>query len=157
MSRPATYQPRPALPTEFALAVACCSWTYSGQGADDVLRYAGAADWGEFLKACRRHRVQGLAWHALSGLGLTLPAPVQIALAGDARAVAGHGLRAARESARLWDAFRAAGMPLLFLKGLTLGKLAYGDPFLGAGTSMSVRPLCSLIWLRRCWLRLATS
>jgi hypothetical protein len=138
MTTPGGYQPRPKLPNEFALAVACCRWTYSGQGADEVRMLAEAADWGNFLQTCRRHRVQGLAWHALSGLGVALPAPVHIALAGDARAVADQGLRAARESARLCDAFRAAGIPLLFLKGLTLGKLAYGNPFLKMGWDIDI-------------------
>jgi len=138
MTTPGGYQPRPKLPNEFALAVACCRWAYSRQGADDVRTLAEAADWGNFLQACRRHRVQGLAWHALSGLGVVLPAPVHIALAGEARTVADQGLRAARESARLCDAFRAAGIPLLFLKGLTLGKLAYGNPFLKMGWDIDV-------------------
>ena len=127
------YQPGRKLPTEFALAVACCRWAHSGQGADDVRRLAQGADWGEFLAACRRHRIQGLASHALSALEVEPPAPVHIALGGDARAIADQGLRAARESARLAEAFGAAGLPLLFLKGLTVGKLAYGNPFVKMG------------------------
>lgn len=138
MSRPVTYQPHFKLPTEFALAAACCRWTYSSEGADEVERLAESTDWQAFLATCRRHRVQGLAWHALSGLRVALPAPVQIALAGDARAVAEHGLRAAGESARLCSAFRAANLPLLFLKGLALGKLAYGNPFLKMGWDIDV-------------------
>lgn len=125
-----SYQPRLGLPTEFALAIACCRWTCSGECEGEARRLAESADWGEFLEVCRRHRVQGLAWQALSGLKIALPAPVRIALAGDARAIAEHGLRAARESARLAGAFQDARLPLLFLKGLTLGKLAYRNPFL---------------------------
>src|SRR5215218_1661581 len=138
MTRPASYQPRPKLPIEFALAVACCRWTYSEEGGDEVRRLAGQVDWGRFLNACRRHRVQGLAWQALHGLEIVLPAPVRIALAADARVVVDQGLRAARESARLSYAFNAAGIPLLFLKGLTLGKLAYGNPFLKMGWDIDV-------------------
>jgi hypothetical protein len=133
MTSPASYQQRPKLPTEFALMVACCRWTWSTEGADEVRGLAGAVDWGAFLRACRRHRVQGLAWHALTGLNVALPAPVQVALGGDARAIAEHGLRAAKESARLASAFFAAGLRLLFLKGLTLGRLAYSNPFLKMG------------------------
>ena len=138
MTSPASYQPRPGLPTEFALAAACCRWAYSGEGETEVRRLAETVDWGEFLKACRRHRMQGLAWQALRALKVAPPAPVRIALAGDARAVAEHGLRAARESARLADAFRAAGLPLLFLKGLAVGKLAYGNPFVKMGWDVDV-------------------
>ncbi len=130
MTLPVSYQPRLKLPIEFAVAVACCRWTYSGEGADEVRSLAAAVDWGAFLRTCRRHRVQGLAWHALSGLQVPLPTPLQIALSGDARTIADQGLRAARESLRLASAFQSAGVPLLFLKGLAVGKLAYGNPFL---------------------------
>src|SRR5215213_7826073 len=101
MTRPPSYQPRRKLPTEFALAVACCRWSYSGQGAEEVRRLAKTVDWGAFLATSRRQRIQGLTWHALSSLKTSVPAPVRIALAGDARAVADQGLRSARESARL--------------------------------------------------------
>ena len=138
MTRPVSYQPCPKLPTEFALMVACCRWSYSTQGAEGIRALANKVDWGKFLSACRRHRVQGLAWHALDALDVILPAPVQVAFAGDARAIAGQGLRAAGESARLADAFDASGVPLLFLKGLTLGKLAYGNPFLKMGWDVDV-------------------
>lgn len=133
MPEPAISKPHYRLPAEFSLAVACCRWAYSGEGADSVGRLADMVEWGGFLAACRRHRVQGLAWHALSKLGLSPPAPVQIALAGDARAIADQGLQSASESARLARAFQAAGIPLLFLKGLTIGKLAYGNPFVKMG------------------------
>lgn len=138
MTSPVNYQPNLQLPTEFALAVACCRLTYSGEGADEVRRLAKAVHWGGFLHSCRRHRVQGLAWHALSGVNVAPPAPVQFALAGDARAIADQGLRAARESARLASRFEAAGVPLLFLKGLTVGKLAYGNPFVKMGSDVDV-------------------
>jgi hypothetical protein len=124
---------QPHLPREFALAVACCRWAYSGEGADPIGELAGIVDWGAFLATCRRHRVQGLAWHALSKLDVGLPAPVQVALAGEARAIADQGLRAANESGRLALAFAGAKIPLLFLKGLTVGKLAYANPFVKMG------------------------
>jgi len=31
-----SYQPRLKLPTEFALAAACCRWAYSGEGAEEL-------------------------------------------------------------------------------------------------------------------------
>ena len=132
MAGPANLPPR-RLPDDFALAVACCRWAFSGEGADEVRRLAGAVDWAGFLAACRRHRVQGLAAHSLTKLGIAPPPAVQLALNGDARAIADQGLRAAAESARLAEAFRAAGVPLLFLKGLTVGQLAYGNPYLKMG------------------------
>lgn len=132
MSGAVNIQPQQRLPDEFALAAACCRWVFSGEAAE-VQRLAGAVNWVKFLAACRRHRVQGLAAHALAKLDISLPAPVQIALDGDARAIADQGLRAARESARLAEAFRAVDIPLLFLKGLTVGQIAYGNSFLKMG------------------------
>jgi len=128
-----SYQPRLKLPTEFALAASCCRWAYSGEGAEELRRAAQSADWGKFLETCRRHRVQGLAWQALSSLKIPVLAPVTVALEADARHIAEQGLRSARESVRLAETFSSAGVPLLFLKGLTLGALAYGDPFLKMG------------------------
>lgn len=133
MTLRAQVQAGPRLPAEFALAVACGRWAFSGDGADEVRRLAEAAEWGEFLRVCRRHRVQGLAWHALCGVGVALPPAADIALGGDARSIADHGLRVARESARLAESFTQAGLRLLFLKGLTVASLAYGNPFLKMG------------------------
>ena len=130
MPGPASHLQRNKLPAEFALAIACCRWAYSAEGGDDACNLATGVNWGQFLATCRRHRVQGMAWHSLQGLGITVPAPVQIAIAGDARTIAEQGLRAAQECKRLKEAFEAAAVPLLFLKGLTIGKLAYGNPFL---------------------------
>ena len=39
---------------------------------------------------------------------------------------------------RLLEALRAPAVPLLFIKGLTLSKLAYGDPFLKMGWDIDV-------------------
>ncbi len=69
----------------------------------------------------RRHRLQGLAHLALARRGIQ-------EVAADAQAVAADALRAAAASRELRDAFERAGLPLLFLKGLPVGKLAYGDP-----------------------------
>ena len=133
MAQPASMPAPRRLPKDFALAVACCRWTFSGEGAEDVRRLAEAVDWGDLLATCRRHRVQGLVAHALAIVDVAIPAPVHVALGGDARAIADQGLRAAHESARLAKAFGAAGLPLLFIKGLTVGKLAYDNPFVKMG------------------------
>jgi hypothetical protein len=135
---PVRHQPPLSLPSEFALAAACCRWASSGEGAVEIGRRAAGADWGAFLEVCRRHRVQGLALRALSDLQIAMLPPVHVALGADARGIAEHGLRAAAESQRLHETFAAAGVPILFLKGLTLGKLAYGDPFLKMGWDVDV-------------------
>lgn len=124
-----SYQPPTDVPTEFGLALACCRWTYAGDSEDAVKHLAAKADWGRFVHTCQRHRVQGLAWHALSGVAVDVPAAGRVALSGDARTIAQHGLLAAQESERLRAAFDEAGLPLLFLKGLALATIAYGKPF----------------------------
>lgn len=127
------YQPPIALPNEFALAVACCRWSYSGEDSGRIAELAGQVDWDTFLRTCRRHRVQGLVWHALSELDAAMTPTVRDALAGDAKAIAEHGLRSAAESLRLARMFQEESVPLLFLKGLTIGKIAYGKPFVKMG------------------------
>jgi hypothetical protein len=127
------YQPPFALPSEFALAVACCRWAYPRAGADEVRALAGVTEWPAFLQTCRRHRIQALARQSLAALDIRVDPAVDVALSGDARNIAEHGLRAVRACRELAHAFDDARIPLLFLKGLALGKLAYGDPFLKMG------------------------
>lgn len=124
--------------SEFALAVECCRWTFAGGDPLPVERRARLVDWDRFLRVSRRHRVEGLVWHCLSRLAVPLPAQSEHALAADAAAVAQHNLRAARQSALLLEGFSNAGIPLLFVKGLSLGQLAYGDPFLKTGRDLDV-------------------
>jgi hypothetical protein len=133
-----SYQPPIGLPIEFRLALTASRWAYAADSGDAVARLAADVDWARFVGTCQRHRVQGLAWHALSGLQVAVPAAVRIALAGDAMTIAETGLRAAEESKRLIAAFDGAGMPLLFLKGLTLAKLAYGRPFIKMSADVDV-------------------
>jgi hypothetical protein len=76
-----------------------------------------------------RHRVEGIVWSALHGAGIDDSAPALEPLAEAARTISQQGLRAAAESARLQSAFASAGVDLLFLKGLAVGHLAYGNAF----------------------------
>ena len=59
-----------------------------------------------------------------------LPADLSKALRNDARLIAQHGLRSANEMANLLRSFDQAGIPMIFIKGLTVGKLAFRNPFL---------------------------
>jgi hypothetical protein len=124
------YQPLAAMPTEFALAVECCRWSFSGDGEAAIRELAQQTDWTMVLAWARRHRIQGLVWNCLNGLDVSLPPAVGQALSEDARLVAEQGLRAASESAELLLTLTQAGAAPLFVKGLTLGKLAFGNPFL---------------------------
>jgi hypothetical protein len=112
--------------SEFALLARCCRWNFPGEDGAEVAP-ADGLDWQRFVRLARFHRVQGLAWRALAASGVPMPAEVSDALSGDAAAIAATNLEAAAECDRLRGRFADAGLRLLFLKGLTLGALAYGN------------------------------
>lgn len=115
--------------TEFQLAVECCRRRFA-PGNDDMITELGKrADWPRFLQLVRRHRVQALVWQSLSEGGV-VPPPIADALCADAGLITEQNLRAAVESATLLESFTDAGVALLFVKGLTVSKLAYGHTFL---------------------------
>lgn len=89
-----------------------------------------ALDWERLLRLARFHRVQGLVSHSLGSLPVAPPGEIAAELSADARVIAATNLRAAVESRDLLSDFDAAGIPLLFVKGLTLGALAYSTPLL---------------------------
>jgi hypothetical protein len=115
---------------EFRLAVACCKYSFGdgGRKAASALR----GDWSAFLRLVRFHRIEGLAWNALSSNEFEIPEAIRTALSEAASAIAARNLHAAAECRALLDQFNEAGIALLFLKGLTLGALAYGNPALKA-------------------------
>lgn len=111
--------------SEFTLLVGCCRWNVR---ADHILLALPDAvlDWKRFLRLARFHRVQGLAWRSLAPLGARVPEDIARALSNDAFLIAASNLAAAQECGQVRRTFESAGVPLLFLKGLTLGALAYG-------------------------------
>ncbi len=113
--------------TEFRLAVECCRWAFAGADEEKIQQLCANTDWANLLRIVRYHRVQGLAWNALPKHADRLPVGVRDALSSAARAVAVNNLQSAVASQQLLDCFEAARVPLLFLKGLTFGALAYGN------------------------------
>ena len=112
------------------LLITCCRYCYGAESRASVAQTFGGADLERLLTLSRRHRVQGLAWKAVNDSGVPLPLEVGAAFRKDAQRIAQNGLQAAAVSARLHHAFGSARVPMLFLKGLVLGRLAWGDPFL---------------------------
>jgi hypothetical protein len=110
---------------EFALAIDCCRRNFRGAAP---WRPNAGIDWQRFLALVHFHRIEGLAHKALSENPSAAPRQVYEQLAQAAAAIAAQNLRAAAESRSLREGFAAAAVPLLFLKGLTLGALAYGNP-----------------------------
>ena len=114
---------------ELEFAIECCRHNFAGNDGAIAAKPRADLDWPGFLALVRFHRVQGLAWGALGDSGLAPPAIFE-ALSNDARAIAAANLRAAAELRHILDDFEAAGIPVLFVKGLTAAALAYRQPLL---------------------------
>ena len=115
--------------TEFQLAVDCCQQRFARRNPGRIAELGAVADWPRSLRLARRHRIQALVWQSLSEAGVSPPAAVADALCADAGLIAEHNLRAAVECARVLETFGSAGIAVLFIKGLTVSKLAYGHAF----------------------------
>ena len=122
---------------ELLLLRRCCAACFGGGDLPEI-GDLGSIDWERFLALARRHRVQGLCWRGIERLQLSPPQDVAAAFQPERRAIAAEGLRALAVSRELLFTFSEAGVPLLFLKGLTVGRLAYGDPFLKMGWDIDI-------------------
>jgi hypothetical protein len=120
----------PPLAREFRLCVECCRWNFTQGSLEEARRLAAAVDWPGFIRLARYHRVQGLVWNCLSRVEDVVPAAAAQALAADASAIAATSLRHCAECDELLTQFTQRGLSPLFVKGLTLGRLAYANPFL---------------------------
>jgi hypothetical protein len=122
-----TTRPAFRLSPAFALVAACCRWPRSPARAAAVRQAAAAIDdWSAVLRTARRHRVEGLVHDGLRQAEVAPPPEVGESLAATAAAIAFDNLRFAAEAARLDRLLRDAGVEILFLKGVTLNRLAYG-------------------------------
>ena len=137
----------PRLSTELRLLIDCTIVNFAEAMAPDAIPADSDINWHDFVDLARRHRVEGLAWHGLRRLEIGTPAAAMSDLASAARGIAENGLRAALLSSRLRDSFAESGVPLLFLKGLVVGALAYGDPF--RKNAWDVDVYVPLAWLGR--------
>ena len=123
---------------EFELLLACCRCGYGPGAVEEVHRWSGHVDWHVFLRLARRHRVQSLVAQAFYKAGLAPPKSIASEIADDAAEIAETNLRSAAESIRLLDDFAEQSIPILFIKGLTLSALAYGDPFIKMSADIDV-------------------
>ena len=118
---------RPNGSLEFRIIADCCRWSFRGHEPSG-LRLPNAVDWNRLAQLARFHRVQGLVWNALAKSGL--PRAIAEEFSSDARSIAASNLVKARECSALRQTFLQAGLDLVFLKGLTVGALAYRSPLL---------------------------
>ena len=115
---------------EFRFLVTLCRAAFTGDALDEP---SPELDWSVLTQLAQFHRVQGLAWNALKSSGIEADA-----LAADAQSIVTTNLQIAAESRALRSSFDHAGIDLLFVKGLTLGALAYRNPMLKMGWDIDV-------------------
>jgi hypothetical protein len=128
-----------ALSHEFLLLAACCVWPPSSRRTAAIRRAVGETiDWEEFLRLTERHRVAGLAHHGLSTGKINPPPAIAQTLAREATRIAGQNLAHAAEMRRLQRLFDNAGAPVCFVKGVSLGLLAYGSLGLKHGKDIDI-------------------
>ena len=114
---------------EFRLMLVCLRWPLDAAALDDIAeRAAVIGDWRHLLALTRRHRVVGLVWRALKRSGCPIPGDVAATFQQLSAAAAKQAMRLSVESLRLSQLLKSRGIDALFLKGVTVTVLAYGDP-----------------------------
>lgn len=126
------------LSTEFQLVAACCRRPAGGPADERIRTLAQAVDWARLVAVARRHRIEGLVWDGLRRAGADVPTREAELLAAAASDIARQNLRLTAESLRLRSLFNAAGIDILFVKGVTLGRLAWGTIGLKMGWDIDV-------------------
>lgn len=113
---------------ELRLAAACCRWPPSPV-RDAAVRaaVAGGIDWDRFSRVVTRQRVAGLVELGLRAAGIAVPEQLAAKLARQAKRIVHNNLVAAGDTARLTRLISNAGYPVLAIKGVALGALAYGS------------------------------
>ena len=106
---------------------------FTGGEARRVDEMCASIDWDRFIRIVRFHRVQGLVWHSLCSTKAEVPPLAASTLSTDAKSIVATNLRMAIEARDLRSDFEQAGLDLLFVKGLTVGVLAYPKPLLKMG------------------------
>ena len=120
----------PQLSPELRLLTKCISASFINLGMPDGRESYRFVDWELFVNLARRHRIEGLARNGLRVLTIDTPPDAMRELSIAARGIAEQGLRTAAHSEQLRNAFTSELIPLFFIKGLVVGTLAYGDPFM---------------------------
>jgi len=120
--------PQGELSPEFRLAVAATVWPQSAE-RNQYMQAAlvSAIDWDFFLRIVRRHRIDGLAFHALAAAAAPWPAETRLKLQAAAQRQANKSLGYAAETIRVCRLLQDGGIQVACLKGATLSILAFGD------------------------------
>ncbi len=118
----------PSFSREFLLAVACSIWPPSERRSEAIREAAaGPLDWDRFLRVVRRHRVVGLVHDGLTRVRAAVPSGIAQEIGVQAAALVRQNLALAAEGVRLQRLFAEADLPVVFIKGVSLAMLAYGN------------------------------
>lgn len=123
-------------PREFQLVVSCCRATFIRDAS--WLVFDPGINWQRFLRLVRFHRVQGLVWSSLRARADDVPRHVSETLSREATLIAAANLIATAESSALAEIFARQDIRILFLKGLTLGRLAYGTTAIKSAVDIDI-------------------
>ena len=126
------------LSKEFELVAACCRRPADAAADARIRALADGADWPRVVRIARRHRIEGLVWDGLRRAGAEPPAREAEALRDAAARIARQNLQLTAESLRLARLFGDAAIDILFVKGVTLGQLAWGSIGLKMGWDIDV-------------------
>jgi hypothetical protein len=116
------------LSPELRLMTACAMWPPSDRRTEAIrAAVARPLDWSRVLRIGRRHHVVGLAHDGLRRVATDLPLEFSGTMATEAALMVRQNLATAHEALRLQRLFDDAGLPVLFIKGVALAILAFGD------------------------------
>jgi hypothetical protein len=133
-------------PPEFFLVAACCCWPPSAARVQAIRAATLASvDWPRLLRIVRKHRVWGLVQDGLVRATVPLPAEIAQEIRAEALALTQRNLVIAAEVLRLQRRFEEAGVPIIFVKGVSLSLLAYGD--LSLKHSIDIDVLIAPAWV----------
>lgn len=124
--------------SELEFALECCRCSFASADEERLARLAAAVDWPRLVGLLRFHRIEGLAYAGLRLVRECIPRNFFCALEADALGIVAANLRRLAEAAKLQSSLREAGVRTLFVKGLTLGSLAYENPLLKDGRDIDV-------------------
>ena len=117
-----------SLSREFLLVAACSIWPSSDRRAEAIHQAAAEPlDWDRVLRVAMRHRVAGLVHNGLATARLAIPTGVAKEIAAHGAAIARQNLELVAEGLKLQRMFTEADLPVVFIKGVSLAMLAYGN------------------------------
>src|SRR5262245_61953744 len=124
---------------EFQLAAACAMWPPSDRRTEAIrTAVAGPLDWPRFLRVARRHQMIGLVHEGLTRVQPDVPSEIAREISVESAMLIRENLSIARESLRLQRLFDDADLPVLFVKGVALSVLAFGNLSLRSGKDIDL-------------------